>query len=137
LLAFILENRRAVAIVKNKAHRDFIMKYLLDAVKTQGLAPDARPAKPEELTARETKRGIARPPAGPPPLAATQTAPSLLAPVGADATSPPPAAASMPSPPAAGCGPTLPGVPEPPAGGPMSLQPTTRGLAGFGAAVLL
>ena len=47
LLAFILENRRAVAIGKNKAHKDFIMNNLSEAVKTQGLAPDARPAKPE------------------------------------------------------------------------------------------
>ena len=33
LLAFILENRRAVAFVKNKAHRDFIMDNLSHEVK--------------------------------------------------------------------------------------------------------
>jgi hypothetical protein len=42
----------------------------------------------------------------------------------------------MPSPPAAGRGPTLPVLPAPPAGGPPPPQPATGGLAGFGAAVL-
>ena len=44
LLALILENRRAVAFVKNKAHRDFIMDNLSHEVKVQGLAPDPQPA---------------------------------------------------------------------------------------------
>jgi hypothetical protein len=57
MLAFIWENRRAVAIVKNKAHRDCIVENLSHDVKTQGLAPDARPAKPEQLTAWEAKMG--------------------------------------------------------------------------------
>ena len=129
LLAFILENRRAVAIVKNKAHRDFIMNNLSEAVKTQGLAPDARPAKPEELTAWETRKGSTCPPAVPP-------APSLCVAAGVGATTRPPASAGMPSPPAARRGPTLLGLPVPPAGGPPPPQPATGGLAGFGAAVL-
>ena len=55
LLAFILENRRAVAIVKNKAHKEFIMNNLAEEVEMQGLAPDTQPAKPDELTAWETR----------------------------------------------------------------------------------
>ena len=131
LLPFILENRRAVAIVKNKAHRDFSMNNLSEAVKTQSLAPDARPTKPEELTAWETNKGNTCPPAGPP-------APSLRAAAGAGATTRPPASTGMPSPPTAGRGPTLPGLPAPPTSGPPPSQPTTGegGLAGLGAAVL-
>ena len=125
LLAFILENKRAVAIVKNKAHTDFIMVNLSHEVKTQGLAPDARPTNPEQLAYWEARRGNACPPA-----------PIMLAAAGAGATTRPPAPASMPSPPAAGRGPTLPGLPVPPAGGPPPPQPTTGGLAGCGAAVL-
>ena len=131
LLAFILENRRAVAIVKNKAHRDFIMNNLSEAVKTQGLAPDTRPAKPEELTAWETRKGSTCPQAVPP-------APSLCAAARAGATTRRPAwpHSRHAFPAAARRGPTLPGLPAPPAGGPPPPQPATGGLAGFGTAVL-
>ena len=57
LMAVILENRRAVAICKNKAQRDFIMQQLLENVKTLGLAADKRPAKPQELVEWESTRG--------------------------------------------------------------------------------
>ena len=44
-LAFIQEDRRAVAIVNYKTHNEFIMQRL--AVKGNSLAPDTRPAKPD------------------------------------------------------------------------------------------
>ena len=106
LLAFILENRRAVAFAKNKAHKDFIMENLSHEVKTQGLAPDTQPTKPEQLKAWEGNMGNTCPPA-----------PIRLAAAGAGATSRPPAPASMPSPPSAGRGPTLHGLPVPQPGG--------------------
>ena len=53
LLAFILENKRAVGIMKNKAHRDFVKEQLIEAVKTLNLAPDTRPPKPPELATWE------------------------------------------------------------------------------------
>ena len=39
LLGFILENKRAVGIVKNKDHKTFVMKFLQEAVKTHNLIP--------------------------------------------------------------------------------------------------
>ncbi len=121
VLAFILENRRAVAFVKNKAHRDFIMDNLSHEVKVQGLAPDSQPAKPEQLTSWEAKRGNA-----------CQPAPVRLGAAGAGVTSRLPAPASMPSSPTTRCGPTLPG-PVPPPSGSQPPQTTTGGLVGFGA----
>ena len=41
------------------------MNNLSEVVKMQGLAPDAKPAKPEELTAWETKKGNTSLPAKP------------------------------------------------------------------------
>ena len=57
LMAVILENRRAVAICKNKAQRDFIMHQLLENVKALNLAADKRPAKPQELVEWESTHG--------------------------------------------------------------------------------
>ena len=57
LMAVILENRRAVAICKNKAQRDFIMQQLLENVKALNLAADRRPAKPQELVEWESTHG--------------------------------------------------------------------------------
>ena len=128
LLAFILENRRAVAIVQNSAHRDFIMNNLSQAVNTQGLAPDTRPAKPEELAACETRKGSTCPQAAPP-------APSLCvaARVGATTRRPAWPHSGHAFPAAARRGPTIIGLPVPPAGGPPPPQPATGWLAGFGA----
>ena len=50
LMAIIMENRRAVAIVKNKAQKDFIMQQMTEGVKTLNLVADKRPPKPQELT---------------------------------------------------------------------------------------
>ncbi len=50
LLAFILENRRAVGIMRNKAYRDFVKGLLIESVKTMNLTPDTHPPKPTELT---------------------------------------------------------------------------------------
>ena len=55
LLAFVLERKRAVGIVKNKAHTDFVMKNLVAAVRSLGLAPDKRPPKPVDLVADEPR----------------------------------------------------------------------------------
>ena len=57
LMAIISENRRAVAIVKNKHHREFVMNQLCEGVRALNLAPDTRPPKPQELTAWESARG--------------------------------------------------------------------------------
>ena len=43
VLAFLVEDGRAVAIAKNKTHNDFIMQGLVAAVKGNNLAPDGRP----------------------------------------------------------------------------------------------
>ena len=120
LLAFILENRRAVAFVKNKAHRDFIMDNLSHEVKAQGLAPDPRPAKPEQLTAWEARRGNT-----------CQPAPVRLVAAGVGATSRPPAPAGTPSSQTTGRGPTLLGLLAPPPAGSQPPQPATGGLVGF------
>ncbi|MCP3883971.1 MAG: hypothetical protein GY700_00545, partial [Propionibacteriaceae bacterium] len=57
LLAVVLENRRAVAIVKNKAQKTFIMRNLTEAVKAANLVADKRPLKPQELTVWEASKG--------------------------------------------------------------------------------
>ena len=73
LLAFVLERKHAVGIVKNNAHKDFVPKNLAAAVKSLGLAPDRRPTKPIELTTWETSRkgpcGVAPRPMPQPSLA--------------------------------------------------------------------
>jgi hypothetical protein len=40
VLAFILENRRAVGIMNNRAHMEFVVQRLMEAVKANSLAPD-------------------------------------------------------------------------------------------------
>ncbi len=94
LLAFILENKRAVGIMKNKAHRDFVKGLLIESVKTMNLAPDTRPPKPTELTTREAfpgRRGMVvakaiepvepgvpkAPSAGTPPMPSMPSMPSM------------------------------------------------------------
>ena len=45
-LASILENRRAVGIMKNKAQKEFVMQRLMEAVWANNVAPGARPPPP-------------------------------------------------------------------------------------------
>ena len=90
LLAFILENKRAVGIVKNKAHREVVKDQLLAAVKTLNLAADTRPPKPGELTMWEGARG--RPPPTKPPAPPAASAAGVYTPAKAGAPGP-----SMPS----------------------------------------
>ena len=56
-LAFVLERKRAVGIVKNKAHNDLVRNNLMQTVKALGLAPDRRPAKPSDVATWEASRG--------------------------------------------------------------------------------
>ena len=70
LLAFVLERKRAVGIVKNARHKEFVKRNLAQAVKTLGLAPDRRPPKPAELVAWESSRTIG----GAPPAARAKAA---------------------------------------------------------------
>ena len=92
LLAFILENKKAVAIAKNPAHKKFLMKNLTDAVKNLGLAQHNPPPKPTELAVWEKSQArdgpatsLAAPlsASSPPPVAGfgapTATAPSVSA----------------------------------------------------------
>ena len=97
LLAFVLERKRAVGIVKNKAHRDFVYKQLADAVKANGLAPDKRTPKPQDLIAWEQRRAIL----GPSPV------PSAPRPLAPQPPSPTPSAARLPAPSRPAQGPTL------------------------------
>ena len=53
LLAFVLERKRAVGIVRNAAEKRFLLTNLKQHVKVLGLAPDQRPPKPAELVAWE------------------------------------------------------------------------------------
>ena len=125
LLAFILENRRAVAIVKNKAHKEFLMQTLTDAVKTFNLAPDTRPAKPEEIVAWEARRGGSNAPKAAAPTPAKAPAPA------AGVALPPPAAPTSGQAPTLPA-PTLPGAPA----GPSSQTTSAAGLAAFGSSIL-
>ncbi len=45
-LAFTWETKRAISVVRNKAHRDFVNKSLAVATKRFSLAPDRRLVKP-------------------------------------------------------------------------------------------
>ena len=159
LLAFIMENKRAVGIVKNKAHKDLVMQCLSDVVKNQNMAPDARPAKPEALTVWESTRGNAprgnvsagpagegaatiwpAPPAQPPPVSGATGAQSagVYAPAAAKAATP--TAPSLPQPLIGGPPPTpnLSPMPKPsPTPNPATAAaPAVAGLAGFGASAL-
>ena len=84
LLAFIIERKRAVAIVKNAKHKAFVTKNLVQAVKSLGLAPDRRPPKPADLVAWESSRALGGTPppaatASPNVMGATPTAPTTKA----------------------------------------------------------
>ena len=147
LLAFVLERKRAVAVVRNGHEKKFVKANLVRAVKTLGLAPDRRPAKPAELVAWETRRavGAALPTAGAtptpprPPAPAAGAAPSVF-------TVPAPAAAPS-SAPAAGGAPGVFTVPAPAAAqssapaassstAPAAAPPPPAALAAFGASSL-
>ena len=69
LLAFVLERKRAVGIVRNAAEKKFVKENLVQAVKTLGLAPDRRPPKPAELVAWEARKAVG----GAPPKAGQAT----------------------------------------------------------------
>ena len=58
LLAFVLERKRAVGVVKDAKHKELMKKNLVQAVKTLGMAPDRRPGKPAELVAWEAVRSV-------------------------------------------------------------------------------
>ena len=101
LLAFVLERKKAVGIMKNKAHKDFVMQNLKQHVKTLGIAPDKRPPKPAALKAWEAQRvappGVrgglppfqqSNPAPDPPAPSQTQPAPSEPAPPAPSQTSP-------------------------------------------------
>ena len=121
LLAYVLERKRAVAIVRNLAEKRFVKANLARSVKSFGLAPDRRPPKPAELVAWETRQTIggspnaAVPPPTPPVPATRALAPAVSAApaapaaggtpnvftVGPPAVAPPQAAASSSAAPAA------------------------------------
>ena len=131
LLAFVLERKHAVGIVKNETHKDFVYKNLAAAVKSLGLAPDRRPTKPIELTTWETSRagpGGAAPRPMPQPSLAVPEAPSPAP------GAPPTLGQPMPVKPAAPT-PVLPAAPMP-AGVKLSSGPGGAGLAAFGSAAL-
>ena len=148
LLAFVLERKRAVGVVKNATQKKFVKANLAQTVKTLGLAPDRRPPKPAELVAWESRRAVggAVPigKAGPPASAqgtggagaqgtgSAASAPSILTmPTAAPASASAPNILTMPLPPGAG-------TPAPPA--PKQAPPTgpsaAAGLAAFGQSAL-
>ena len=79
LLAFVLERKRAVGIMKNKSHLKFVKQNLAQAMKSLGLAPDRRPAKPVELSVWEASRTAASAelPSATPPVTPKAAAPSV------------------------------------------------------------
>ena len=116
LLAFVLERKRAVAVVRNAAEKKFVKATLARAVKSLGLAPDRRPPKPAELVAWEARGAVGGappnavvPPPRPPVPAAGAVAPAAPAAGGTPnvfmvqppAVAPPPVAASSAAAPAA------------------------------------
>ena len=88
LLAFIMENKRAVGIAKNQAHKKFLLKNLTEAVKSLGLAHHNPPPRPPELAVWENSQARAGQTIHPP--APQLQAPSLAAPLSGSA--PPPVA---------------------------------------------
>ena len=129
LLAYVLERKRAVALVRNAQEKKFVKATLVRAVKTLGLAPDRRPPKPAELMAWETRQAVGGAPVPTPKPPAVPPAPSgVPAPGGAAPsvfTVRPPAAV----PPASGA----------PAATPAPLAPApppAAALAAFGASSL-
>ena len=136
LMAIICENRRAVAIVKNKDHREFVMNRLCEGVRALNLAPDTRPPKPQELTEWESARGTGAQAGAAAPLlggtpAARDAAPGGQAPLPKmPPMVPPPQVLSPPA--------TMPMVP-PPVVSPTGAAPAPTSepvLAAFGASVL-
>ena len=137
LLATIIENRRAVAIVKNKEHKEFVMKNLSEQVRALNLAADKRPPKPQELSTWESTHGTGARANLPLPaggaLAAAGGAPPSGAPPRGNAPVLPPAMVPAPS------GLPMPVVPPlsvPSPAAPASAPSPGSGLAAFGAAVL-
>ena len=134
LLAFIIERKRAVGIVKNAHQEKSVKDNLVQAVKTLGLAPDRRPPKPHELVAWE--QGLKVGGAAPMPKAATgdaggNGAPTIVPPKpqGTPSVIPMPKATGTATPAA-----TPAAVPEAvPAAAPNGLGPT---LAAFGSSTL-
>ena len=130
LLAYVLERKRAVALVRSAAEKRFVKANLARSVKTLGLAPDRRPTKPTELVAWEARRAVG----GAPPNQGR--GPTANAPV-------PAAGALAPAVPAAGGTPNVftvrpPAVAPPPAAAsssaaPAAAPPVPAALAAFGA----
>ena len=155
LMAIILENRRAVAIVKNKAHREFIMQQLIENVRNLNLAADTRPAKPQELTAWESANVTTGKPKAPAPqvlgapllmgtsIPADPAIPSPPEDARGGAGFPPPAGVSPMMPPprlSTALAPDLPPVAGSVTGssatGPGAAGSAAPGLAGFGSSLL-
>ena len=135
LLAFVLERKRAVAVVRNAHEKNFVKANLVRAVKTLGLAPDRRPAKPAELVAWETSRAVG----GPLPKAGAPMPPRPSAPAaGAAAPSSAPAAGGAPGvftvPAPAAAPSSAPATSSSPA--PAATPPPPAALAAFGASSL-
>ena len=143
LMAIIMENRRAIAVVKNKAQKDFIMQQLTEGVRTLNLVADRRPPKPQELTEWEggQRQAGAKASGATPPAPATPATPAAL----------PAALPAPPAPPAPAPGKaSAPGVPPPllpppvvthlaaasAGSGPAPPPPAASSLAAFGSAVL-
>lgn len=134
LLAYVLERKRAVGIMKNKAHKDFVHANLALAVKSLGLAPDRRPAKPSDIATWEASR--TRPGGNPPPVQQTTLAPAPNAiPVLGTVIPPPSTAAAK-----ASMGPATLPMPSPASSSPTAAAPPTdspaQALAAFGSSAL-
>ena len=134
LMAVVLENRRAVAVVKNKAHKEFIMQQLTEGVKAHNLVADKRPPKPQELT--EWEGGQRQ--AGAKASGATPAAPGATSGLPVAPPAPAPGKASAPGMPST---PHLPPlvVTQPAAATPAPAPapaPAASGLAAFGSTVL-
>ena len=137
LLAFILERKRAVAVVRNNEMKDFVKQNLAQAVKSLGLAPDRRPPKPAELVAWEQRRAVG----GVPPKAGQETPPT---PSGSSAGGGAPSILPAPVLPPTATATVLHPPPPPPTGaapGPAAIQPAAGKaapsvLAAFGSSAL-
>ena len=58
LLAFVLERKLAVRVFQHAKHKEHVNNNVAQAIKTLGLAPDRRQAKPPKLVAWETARSV-------------------------------------------------------------------------------
>lgn len=136
LLAFVLERKHAVAVVKNAQHKKFIKENLAQAVKSLGLAPDRRPAKPAHVAAWESRRAVGGAP--PPPNTtnpgkAANAPPSIMTMATPGALPAPPKAMPPAVPPAPGF--ALPAAPAAP--GAQAATGLPPALAAFGSSALL